>query len=776
MIFKPGILPSGGSLSEHSLSNVHPSLQQALDTCAQEPIRFPGSVQPQGFLLAIEEPTMRVLQVSENLPEWLGIGIENILGQRLGELVGHGEELVERLEELEEDESHPYHVADIKFLVGQHCDQPIALMLHRHDQLLIAEFSRPNDRVVTHSRLYPMVRSFISQLSDVETVDQVCERAARLIKRLTGFGRVKSYRFDETGNGLVNAEVLDEGYRSYHGLCFPASDIPAQARALYCTNRIRVIEDANYVPAKLVPALNPKTGQALDLSYATLRSVSPVHLQYMRNMETLASMSISIVVEGELWGLISCHHDSVHPVSFETRTSCELLGRVLSLQVETREAHARSAKMLDIRHRIVRLLSAIADRDSVLMGLRSVQNTFIDFVGASGAAVISGAGCDIYGQTPSKQQVQALAEWLANREQPDFFQTDNAGVDIADLPAIANAASGVLAVSISELHPHYLIWFKPEQAKIVRWAGRPDKTVSDTGSLNPRQSFEQWRQVVEGFSTPWNPSEAEGVQELRLAVLGIVLRKAEELAQMSEDLEKSNKELEAFSYSVSHDLRAPLRHIAGYAELLADMEAPTMTERGQRFLGTIETAAKFAGNLVDNLLSFSQMGRSAMHVTQVNVTTLVESIRTELQPDFEHRDVRWNYANLPTVIADPAFLHLALRNLLSNALKYSQNRAVATVDITSQERADDIVISVKDNGVGFDMKYVGKLFGVFQRLHRIEEFEGTGIGLANVRRIIERHDGSVWAKGALDEGATFSFSLPKKSLYSVATVPKDLPC
>lgn len=763
-------------MSEHPISSVRSSLQQALDNCAQEPIRTPGSVQPQGFLLAIEEPGMAVLQISENLPQWLGIDIAKLLGQRLGELVEHGEALVDRLKELEEDESHPYHVADVKFLVGAHRDLPVAMMLHRHDGLLIAEFYRPNDRVVTHSRLYPMVRSFISRSADIDSVDQVCERAARIIKRLTGFGRVKSYRFDEAGNGLVNAEVLDAGYPSYHGLCFPASDIPAQARALYCINRIRVIEDANYVPARLVPALNPKTGQALDLSYATLRSVSPVHLQYMRNMETLASMSISIVVEDRLWGLISCHHDSEHPVSFETRTSCELLGRVLSLQIETREAHVRSARMLDIRHRIVQLLTAIADHDSVLLGLRSIQSTFIDFVGASGAAVVSGAGCDIYGQTPSKLQVQSLAEWLARREQPEFFQTDNAGVDIAELPAIATASSGVLAVSISELHPHYLIWFKPEQAKVVHWAGRPDKTISDTGSLNPRQSFKQWRQVVEGFSTPWSASEAEGVQELRLAVLGIVLRKAEELAQMSEDLEKTNKELEAFSYSVSHDLRAPLRHIAGYAELLNDMESSTMTERGQRFLGTIETAAKFAGNLVDNLLSFSQMGRSAMHVTQVNVTALVNSIRTELKPDFERREVRWNYANLPTVIADPAFLHLAMRNLISNALKYSQNREIATIDIASEERADDIVISIKDNGVGFDMKYVGKLFGVFQRLHRLEEFEGTGIGLANVRRIIERHDGSVWARGALDEGATFFFSLPKKSLHPVAAVARDLSC
>ena len=386
---------------------------------------------------------------------------------------------------------------------------------------------------------------------------------------------------------------------------------------------------------------------------------------------------------------------------------------------------------------------------SVLLGLRAAPDTFIDFVGAAGAAVVSSAGCDIYGNTPSKNQVQALAEWLFKRESPEFFQTDNAGRDIAELPAVAKVASGILAVSISELHSHYLIWFKPEQAKVVHWAGKPEKTVSDTGALSPRQSFEQWQQIVEGFSTPWSDSEVEGVQELRLAVLGIVLRKAEELAQLSEELKRSNKELEAFSYSVSHDLRAPLRHIAGYAELLTDIEAPTMTERGQRFLGTIGDSAKFAGTLVDNLLSFSQMGRSAMHLTQVNLQAMVESIRLEMRPDFEGREVHWTFDALPIVIADPAFLHLAMRNLISNAIKYSRTRAVALINIEALERDDDTVISVRDNGVGFDMQYASKLFGVFQRLHRMEEFEGTGIGLANVRRIIERHDGSVWAEGAL---------------------------
>ena len=742
------------------------AFQVALANCAREPIRTPGSIQPQGFMVVVEEPGLVIRQISENLPLWLGVDSEALLGSRFDSVVAGVEGFIAQFDALDEDQTQPYHVGDITFLLGGRTGVAVPMMLHRHDQMLIAEFQHPDATLAPGSSLYAVLHSFISAASEVESVDELCDRAVRVLKRLTGFGRVKSYRFDAEGNGLVNAELADDGYPSYLGLCFPAADIPAQARELYCLNRIRVIEDAGYDPARLVPSVNAVTGQPLDLSFSTLRSVSPVHLQYMRNMQTLASMSVSIVVDGKLWGLISCHHNAPRSVRFPIRSACELLGRVLSLQVESRETHLRNERMLEIRHRIVQLLGAIADHDSVLLGVRTIPDVFVNFVGAAGAAVVSSSGCELYGNTPARAQVMELASWLAE-QQNDVFHSDNVGRDIPQL-ALGTVGSGVLAVSISEIHPNFLIWFKPERSQIVKWAGRPDKTIADSGSLSPRQSFEQWQQIVEGFSTPWNPSEIEGVQELRLAILGIVLRKAEELAQLSEDLERSNKELEAFSYSVSHDLRAPLRHIAGYAELLTEMEGPTLSERGRRFLSTIEESARFAGTLVDNLLSFSQMGRSAMRFTDVNLSALVASIQAEMAPDYEGREIEWTFESLPVVVADPAFLHLALRNLIANAIKYTRNQPVATIEVAVRERDTDTVISVRDNGVGFDMQYVGKLFGVFQRLHRMEEFEGTGIGLANVRRIVERHGGTVWALGEVGKGATFYISLPKRTLRPTA--------
>jgi len=210
-------------------------------------------------------------------------------------------------------------------------------------------------------------------------------------------------------------------------------------------------------------------------------------------------------------------------------------------------------------------------------------------------------------------------------------------------------------------------------------------------------------------------------------------------------------------------LRAPLRHIVGYADLLREFDGERLSERGQRFLSNITEASHFAGTLVDDLLTFSQMGRAALRRVPVAMNDLVSSVVRDLGDEIIDRDLQWQIGVLPVVVADSAFLQLALRNLLANAVKYTRTRTPAVITISAEDQPDAWVFHVRDNGVGFNMKYSDKLFGVFQRLHRMEEFEGTGIGLANVRRIVERHDGRVWAHGEPDCGATFSFSLPKRS-------------
>jgi len=251
---------------------------------------------------------------------------------------------------------------------------------------------------------------------------------------------------------------------------------------------------------------------------------------------------------------------------------------------------------------------------------------------------------------------------------------------------------------------------------------------------------------------------------LMLAIFADIRRRAEhDLLQARDQLQAANKELEAFAYSVSHDLRAPLRHSAGYAELLRRQASSTLDEKSLRYLDTIQGASKRMGALIDDLLAFSRIGRAETNKTTVELDRLIQEVVTEQRRDAADRDISWKVARLPACHGDRAMIRLVFVNLISNAVKYTRMRKPAEIEIGCREgtRDGDVEVFVKDNGAGFDMQYQNKLFGVFQRLHLAEEFEGTGIGLATVQRIVQRHGGTVRAEGAVDRGATFYVSLPK---------------
>lgn len=711
-----------------------------LAQCASEPIRVPGAIQPHGRLIVLAADA-RLQAYSAN---WEG---EDAAQAALHVLPIDGARLTG---------TGPAWIGSMP-LAGRSWD----VAAHRRGDSILVEYEPSGPAASMHAPIYSVARDMLPVLQQADSVDVLCQRVAREMKRLTGFGRCLVYRFDPDGHGEVLAERVDAGYHSYAGHRFPASDIPAQARALYVTNHIRLIPDAHYDPVPLLAAAGAPDPAGLDLSFAALRSVSPVHLEYMRNMGTLASMSVSIVVRGRLWGLVSCHDHAPRYLPFQTRVACEHLGRLLSLQIQAQEDNAEVAERLALHQRVLTLVALMAESDGTLNRLVTPELSLAELAHASGAAVVLNDGCRTIGQAPPAEQVLQLAQWIVERGE-DVFCTDRLPEVYPGGEALVPGCAGVLALSISQVHRHVVLWFRPELVTTIQWAGDPRKTLPATaGRIHPRASFDSWQERVRGRSAPWSAAEQAAVAELRQALIALVLRRAEEMAGHAIELGRVNKELEAFSYTVSHDLRAPMRHIAGYVDLVLEDNAKKLDERAHRYLGHVKDAASYAGQLVDALLDFSRMGRSGLRPTLVDTSALVEDLVEELTHQERGRRIEWEVAkDLPRLWADALLLQVAVRNLLGNAVKYSRGREPARIRVTAVHRPEGAGLEISDNGVGFPMKYVGKLFGVFQRLHRVEDFDGTGIGLANVKRIVERHGGSVWAQGEPDRGASFGFVLP----------------
>jgi light-regulated signal transduction histidine kinase (bacteriophytochrome) len=715
-----------------------------LQTCAQEPIHIPGAIQPHGAMIVLQAPELRVLQTSANAGEFLGHSVET--GREIDGVIGACR-----------DDILSWHGSQDPRLQIQTGN--LSLHFHRVGAMIVVEVEISSGDAA--DQVFLKLRGFAQQLAGQPDLSGALFTTVRLIEDLTGFDRVLAYRFDREWNGHVVAEAGNGRLPSYLDLRFPAGDIPPQARALYASNHVRIIPDVNYRQVPVEPAVNPQTGTSLDMSSAQLRSVSPIHLEYMRNMGTAASMSVSIMVDGRLWGLIACHSHDPHTVPVLIREGCDFIVQTLAMRIAAQE-HAAGATLSVALARIQgRLLGAMSAHPHWLSGLISNPQDLLAQVSAAGAAIIVGGEYHGIGKTPEREDVDRIIDWLSKRNETELYHTDTLPVEMPAAKGFAAIASGIIAIRISELHESWLIWFRPEVLSTVEWGGNPHKVVREQGRIHPRVSFERWSDEVRLHSVAWADAEITAARDLRAAIVGIVLRKAEELAQLSSELQRSNKELEAFSYSVSHDLRAPFRHIVGFAQLLRE-RADTLDAKSKHYLETISDAALAAGRLVDDLLNFSQLGRASIVHKTVDMNKLVSEVVRSVMLANQDRDIQWAIGVLPPAWGDATLLRQVLFNLVENAVKYSRPRNPAKISITGHSDDDRTTYTVSDNGVGFDMAYVDKLFGVFQRLQRVEDFEGTGIGLALVRRIIERHHGTIHGEGEVDKGATFVFALPKE--------------
>lgn len=504
-----------------------PAFGQAdLSNCERELIHLSGSVQPHGCLLVLSEPSLEVLQASVNVDSLLGIPHGDLLGHPVDRLGG---DVAVAIRGLVTDA----HLADPQpaWVTLRPAGVPMAatMLVHRPPAGgLIVEFEevRPADPPRRATPLAPQLTDIVTRIGTAHAIPVLADLIVREMRVLTGYDRVMVYRFDPDGHGEVIAEARKGGLESFLHRHYPATDIPNRARELYLRNKVRLLTDVGYDRVPLEPRLNPATGDELDLSMAMLRSISPIHIQFLKNMGVAATLVASLVHEGRLWGLIACHHYSARYLPYQVRASVELLAEVCSTRISALEHYAEAQAEVLVRRLEQRLIEESASHGDWRRTLFDAPRQLLQPVNATGAALFYDGEVHTTGDVPSTADLRALRDLLDARADDGVFACKSIAKLHPPLASLTPVAAGILAVRLGSTRGEYLVWCRREQLQDVVWGGDPAKPVEfhEGMELSPRRSFAAWREIVRETSVPWTARDSAIAKAIGHSLSDIILQ------------------------------------------------------------------------------------------------------------------------------------------------------------------------------------------------------------------------------------------------------------
>lgn len=642
--------------------------QVDLSTCDLEPIHIIGRIQSFGWLISCSSDWI-INHVSANAGDLFGADVDELVGSPINRFIAPSaiHDIRSRLQVLSSGDS-----VERLFEVDLHEDGRLFdIAIHASGRSFVLELEKSEGGRRRDYVSY--VRPMIERMRSAESVEVLCQSAARHLRGLTGFDRVMVYRFEGSGAGEVIAESLNGGIDSFHGLHFPASDIPAQARRLYARNILRIITDIDDPTVPIVPATNPD-GQPLDLSMSGLRAVSPIHIEYLRNMGVKASMSVSIMRRGKLWGLMACHHYSPLALSFSVRTASELFGEFFSYLLEQKESdHAFATREQSLRVHD-EIMARVASGDALLDAFDEFGESIDKVVPFDGLVGWVDGQFVHQGSTPNRDQFEKLARFLNTAGASTVWSTDNIGALHEPAREWLEKAAGLLALPVSRKPRDYIVMFRKEMLQDVYWAGNPEKAVQlgpNGARLTPRKSFEMWKEERRGYSKPWTNEEIQAAESLRVTLLEVVLRLADTANQ---EREESAKRQDTLIAELNHRVRNILNLIRGLV---------SQSKEGAR---TIDEFAEIIGSRIYALArAHDQVTR-----TDWSPSSLYQLIRTETEAYANESLDRVQIHGPDAMITPSAFTTLALvvHELMTNSCKYgalSDSRGRVNVTISHAE-------------------------------------------------------------------------------------------
>lgn len=746
-----------------------------LTNCESEPIHIPGSIQPHGFLLGIQKGAARIEFCSANSAEYIGIGPEKVLGKAISDIFP--EEQASRFASYAGEETIDSTKPFVFALNGTSFNTTV----HQSGRNVILELEPFPDGTLQLPNLYTQTRNFVSIMEKSSGLLDLCQEIADQTRSITGYDRVMIYRFDEQYNGEVIAESRREDLVSFANQKYPHTDIPAQARELYIRNPLRMIADINYTPVPLLTIDDSaeKGNHSLDLSLSILRSVSPMHIEYLKNMGVGATLTISLLQNQKLWGLIACHHYSPKILPHYTRLSALLQGHFLTSQIAVREV----AEEYNIGEEVDKALAdalAILHETENFMEASHQSPSLLKLANATGAAIYHEGVLYTNGLVPSETELLDLFTFLANAYPNQTFETDNLSEVYPAAKDISKYAAGVIYHAMVSGQNDGILWLRQEKIETINWAGNPDKAVlqnEDGARLSPRKSFELWMEIVKDKSSPWRKSEINAASSFSYALqkhinYRVIRAQEDQNRSLNEELQLANKELSNLNWISTHDLKEPLRKIQIFASRVLDREDPDLSVQVKDSVIRMRFAAEKMQMLIEDILTYSKAGTMEKTFVPTDLNEVLRNVLSELQDTIDEKAATLHAENLPALEIIPFQIHQLFINLISNALKFVRTGERPAVRITAGVvEAADVpaekaisgryhAIAFHDNGIGFEAEYEDRIFDIFQRLHPAHKYPGTGIGLAICKKIMENHKGFIGAKSVFGEGSVFTIYFP----------------
>ena len=762
-----------------------------LTNCDREAIHLLGHIQPHGILIVIAEADLKIVQISENTSSFFDIPASSLINQPLQKLFPQSQ--IDILVPLLLQENLEL-VNPIKLTAQINNKKHLfECVVHRSDGLLVLEIEPILKDSNSDLSFYHLAKASALKIRKSNDFFEMSDLLVKEIQKVTQYDRVLLYRFEPDQSGVIVAEALshhsDQPLEPFLGLHYPASDIPVQARKLYYSSWLRLIVDLNCQPVSLIPANNPITQSPLDLSFSVLRSVSPIHVEYLNNMGISASLGISLINAQKLWGLVVCHHYSPKYINYDTRKICEFLGQIMSVEIVNKHEKDFEKSLQRIKSIQIKLKQNIlADNQILSQALLQDRENLLNLVNAQGVVICLGDQISKIGKVPDQESISKLIEWLRISNSQDIICTNCLSELYPDANSIKEQASGLLAISIFLNYAAYhIIWFRPEVIQTVSWAGDPNKPMQidadGSMSLSPRRSFDLWKETVREKSLPWEQVEIEAALELRGTLMLAALDFSQQaLKQEANRAEVANRAKSEFLARMSHELRTPLNAILGCTQLINRDTA--LTNQLEEYVHIIGDSSEHLLSLIDDILEISKIeaGQITLEETGFDFHLFMHSVleMQQIRAQFKKIQLTCEISpDLPQYInADERKLRQILLNLLGNAIKFTDEGSViirASLVTTDVSSATYIIrFEIEDTGQGIDAEDLDKLFQAFVQTPSGKKIqEGTGLGLAISQKFANCMGSSITATNNLDGGMTFKLDIPVRRLASIDSTGKQ---